>query len=219
MKRAANWAAVSDFDGTITMRDVGDHLLLHYGFSDKETIEASYSLKVRVEDFMKRAFSGARLTERAIAAFVRTRVKSRPGFRAFARFCGRHKIPFEVASGGIDLYAGPFFKKHGVSVKSFFGRARVAEGGIKITYPFLKRTDLSSFKASRVSRLKRAGRKVVFFGDGPNDLKAAALADKVYASGRLYRLCRERGIKASRLTDFSLAIEFLKANHSSLCTR
>jgi len=23
------WAAVSDFDGTITLRDVGDHLLLH----------------------------------------------------------------------------------------------------------------------------------------------------------------------------------------------
>ena len=49
-ERARTWAAVSDFDGTITLRDVGDHLLLHYGFSDRKTIEASYSLKVRVED-------------------------------------------------------------------------------------------------------------------------------------------------------------------------
>ncbi|PIU19450.1 MAG: hypothetical protein COT18_07430 [Elusimicrobia bacterium CG08_land_8_20_14_0_20_59_10] len=213
------WAAVSDFDGTITLRDVGDHLLLYYGFSDKKTIEASYSLKVRVEDFMKRAFAGAGLSERTIAAFVRSRVRTRAGFTAFVRFCGRNKIPFEIASGGIDLYAGPFFKKHGLRVKSFFGRARVVKGGIKITYPFLKRTNLSLFKASRVKRLKRAGHKVVFFGDGPNDLKAAALADRVYAAGRLYRLCRERGIPASPLKDFSRAVSFLRKKRSEPCTR
>jgi len=81
------WAAVSDFDGTITLRDVGDHLLLHYGFADRKTIEASYSLKVRVEDFMKRAFAGARLTKKSIAGFVREKVQARPGFREFIFFC------------------------------------------------------------------------------------------------------------------------------------
>jgi 2-hydroxy-3-keto-5-methylthiopentenyl-1-phosphate phosphatase len=204
------WAAVSDFDGTITLRDVGDHLLLHYGFSDKRTIAASYSLKVRVEDFMKRAFAGARLSEKVIADFVRRKTKARPGFRDFVLFCGRNGVPFEIASGGVDLYSDPFFRKHGVEVKSFFGRARVTKDGIRIHYPFLKRTDLSSFKASRVARFKKKGRKVVFFGDGPNDLKAAALADKVYASGRLYRLCRERGIPVSKLTDFGMAANFIR---------
>ncbi|OGR44103.1 MAG: hypothetical protein A2X35_12965 [Elusimicrobia bacterium GWA2_61_42] len=206
------WAVVSDFDGTITLRDVGDHLLLHYGFSDKKTIEESYSLKVKVEDFMKKAFSGAALTREVIAGFVRTKVKARPGFRKFILFCEARGVPLEIASGGVDLYADPFFKKHGVKVKSFFGRARVVKGGIKITYPFLKRMDLSSFKASRVSRLRRAGHRVVFFGDGPNDLKAAGLADKVYAAGRLLKLCRERGIPASPLTDFSRAADFIKNN-------
>jgi 2-hydroxy-3-keto-5-methylthiopentenyl-1-phosphate phosphatase len=204
------WAAVSDFDGTITLRDVGDHLLLHYGFSDVKTIEASYSLKVRVEDFMKRAFAGAALTEAVIAAFVREKVKARPGFRDFILYCEKNGVPFEIASGGVDLYSDPFFEKHGVTVKSFFGRARVVKGGIKICYPFLRRTELSSFKESRVKRFKRAGRKVIFFGDGPNDLKAAAAADKVYAAGRLMKLCRERGIKASPLTSFARAAEFLK---------
>ncbi|HNW43094.1 MAG TPA: HAD-IB family phosphatase [Elusimicrobiales bacterium] len=206
----AGWAAVSDFDGTITLRDVGDSLLLHYGYSDKKAIEASYSLKVRVEDFMKKAFSGAKLSEEAIALFVRERVKARPGFTDFVNFCEASKIPLEVASGGVDLYAGPFFRKHGVAVKAFFGRARVTAGGLRISYPFLRRMDLSAFKASRVARLQRAGRRVVFFGDGPNDLKAAALADKVFAAGRLLRLCRASGIAASPLTDFSRAIVFLR---------
>jgi len=206
------WAAVSDFDGTITLRDVGDHLLLHYGFSDRKTIEESYSLKVRVEDFMKRAFAGAKLTEEVIAGFVREKVRARAGFRDFILFCESAGVPFEIASGGIDLYADPFFKKHGVSVKSFFGRARVVKGGIRIDYPFLKRMDLSAFKASRVSRLKRAGYRVVFFGDGPNDFKAAELADKVYATGRLLKLCRERGIAASPLLSFTRAADFIKKN-------
>lgn len=205
------WAAVSDFDGTVTLRDVGDHLLLHYGFCDKKTIAASYSPEVRVEDFMKRAFAQARLTERAIAGFVRKRVRARPGFRDFAAFCGAAGIPFEIASGGIDLYAGPFFRKHGVDVRSFFGKGRPDGRGIRISYPFLKRLDLSSFKASRVRRLKTAGYKVLFFGDGPNDLKAAGLADKVYAAGRLLKLCRERGIRVSPLVSFARATAFLKS--------
>jgi 2-hydroxy-3-keto-5-methylthiopentenyl-1-phosphate phosphatase len=204
------WGAVSDFDGTITLRDVGDHLLLHYGFTDKKTIEESYSLKVRVEDFMKRAFAGAALSERVIADFVRERVKARRGFREFILFCEASGVPFEIASGGVDLYADPFFEKHGVSVKSFFGKAKVVKGGIKIDYPFLRRTDLSSFKASRVARMKRLGLKVVFFGDGPNDFKAATLADKAYATGRLLKLCRERGVPASPLTDFTRAAAYIK---------
>lgn len=206
------WAAVSDFDGTITLRDVGDHLLLHYGFADKKTIEESYSLKVKVEDFMKKAFAGAALSEKVIADFVRGKVRTRPGFREFIFFCERNSVPFEIASGGVDLYADPFFKKHGVTVKSFFGRARVVSGGIKISYPFLRRTTLSDFKASRVARFRSAGHKVVFFGDGPNDLKAAMLADKVYAAGRLLKLCRERGIPASPLVSYARAAAFIKNN-------
>lgn len=210
MSHTPGWAVVSDFDGTITLRDVGDHLLLHYGFSDRKTIEESYSLKVRVEDFMKRAFAGAALTEAVIAGFVREKVRARAGFREFVLYCGASRVPLEIVSGGVDLYADPFFKKHGVKVKSFFGRARVVRGGIRITYPFLKAMDLSSFKASRVARMQRAGRRVVFFGDGPNDLKAAALADRVYAAGRLYKLCLERGIPALRLGNFDAARSFLK---------
>lgn len=204
------WAAISDFDGTITLRDVGDHLLLHYGYSDEKTIEASYSLKVRVEDFMRKAFSGARLSEETIAEFVMKNVKARPGFAAFARFCAASGIYFEIVSGGIDLYSRPFLAKHGVSAPGFFGTARVTEKGIKINYPFLRRTDLSAFKAARVKRLKREGYRVLFCGDGPNDLKAAREADKVFAAGRLLKLCREHGIKASPLTNFSRAAAFLR---------
>lgn len=161
---------------------------------------------------MKRAFSGAELTEEMIAGFVREKVRARPGFRDFILFCEAAGVPFEIASGGVDLYADPFFEKHGVKVRSFFGRARVVKGGIRITYPFLKRMDLSSFKASRVALKREAGYRVVFFGDGPNDLKAAGLADKVYAAGRLLRLCRERGIAASPLVNFARAAEFIKKN-------
>lgn len=216
MKKDLRWAAVSDFDGTVTLRDVGDHLLLHYGLTDRQTIEASYSLRVRVEDFMKKAFRGVPLSEKLIADFVRSKVKARAGFRDFVLFCERSGIPFEIASGGIDLYAAPFFRKHGIRVKSFFGRARVVNGGLRLDYPFLRGGSLSDFKASRVDRFRRAGYRVLFFGDGPNDLKAARRADKVFAAGRLLKLCRERGVPASPLTSYSRAAAFVRGNP---CTR
>lgn len=213
MKRAAaaGWAAVSDFDGTITTFDVGDALLLHCGRADRAMIAASYAPGVRVEDFMREAFSGARLTAGQIEAFVLRRVKSRPGFPAFAGFCGEAGIPLEIVSGGIDLYAEPFFRRLGLKPRSFFGRGRVTPSGVKLAYPFLKSADLPSFKASRVRRLRRAGRRVVFFGDGPSDFEAARLADRVYAAGRLLKLCRAGGVAALPLTDFRKATAFLRA--------
>ena len=91
-----------------------------------------------------------------------------------------------------------------------YPKARPVKGGIRITYPFLRGLDLSAFKASRVARLKKAGYSVVFFGDGPNDFKAAKLADKAYAAGRLLKLCRERGVAASPLTDFMKAARHME---------
>jgi 2-hydroxy-3-keto-5-methylthiopentenyl-1-phosphate phosphatase len=204
-----DWAAVSDFDGTITLRDVGDHLLVHYGFCDQKTIDTSYDLQVKVEDFMRKAFAGARLSEETIAGFVREKVKARPGFAAFAAFCAKKGVYFEIVSGGIDLYARPFLEKHRLSPPCFFGRGKVTGEGVRVTYPYLKAMDLSAFKAARVRRLKKAGRKVVFFGDGPSDLKAAKAADKVYATGRLLKLCRELEIPASPLIDFHRAAAFI----------
>jgi HAD superfamily phosphoserine phosphatase-like hydrolase len=206
------WAAVSDFDGTITLRDVGDHLLLHYGFADRKTIEESYAPGVKIEEYMKRVYAGARLTGELISDFVLRKVAARRGFREFALFCEKAGVPFEIASGGIDLYADPFFAKHGVKVRSFFGRGRITRRGVALSYPFLRRMTLSDFKASRVKRFKKLGYRVVFFGDAPNDFKAAALADKAYAAGRLLRLCREKGVPASPLTDFARAAGHIKRN-------
>jgi HAD superfamily phosphoserine phosphatase-like hydrolase len=212
------WAAVSDFDGTITTFDVGDALLLRCGAADRAAIEASYAPGVKVTEHMRRSFAACGLTPGRIQDFARRSVKPRRGFPAFAAACAAAGAPLVVVSGGIDLYAGPFFEKLGIRPdKVYIGRGRAAAKGIRLSYPFLRGLGLPAFKAARVKALKRAGYAVAFFGDGPSDLPAARAADRVFAAGRLLALCRREGLAAEPLTDFRRAAALFK--REAACTR
>ncbi|MCX5784076.1 MAG: HAD-IB family phosphatase [Elusimicrobia bacterium] len=203
---------VADFDGTITTRDVGDSILLRFRAATRKEIENSYSFGVSMDKWMREIFLRLRVPRKKIQDHVRASTRLRNGFKEFAVFCAENSVPFEIASGGIDLYAEPVFSKYGLRAKSFFGKARVTGAGVKITYPFLKGKTLDGFKAFRVLRLRRLGCKVIFCGDGTTDLEAARAADKVFAAKKLLGHCRAMGIKAARLKNFHQVREFIRRN-------
>jgi len=188
---------------------VGDSILLHFDAATKKEIEDSYAFGVNMCEWMRKVFLKLRAPKEKIQAHVLASTRLRNGFKSFPAFCAANSVPFEIASGGIDLYAEPVFSKHRLKAKSFFGKARVAGNGVKITYPFLKKNTLDDFKAHRVLRLRRLGYKVIFCGDGTTDLKAARAADKVFAAKKLFGHCRALGLKATRLKNFHQVRDFL----------
>ena len=206
---------VADFDGTITLRDVGDSLLLRFGAATKKEIAASYAFGVAMDKWMRRIFLKLRVSQKRIQAHVRASTRLRNGFKEFTAFCAANSVPFEIASGGIDLYAEPVFSKYRLKARSFFGKARVTGAGVKITYPFLKGRTLDGFKALRVARLRRLGYRVIFCGDGTTDLQAARAADKVFAAKKLLGHCRVIGLKATRLKNFYQVRDFIRKNSVS----
>ena len=197
------YAIVSDFDGTITTRDVGDFLLLHFRLVTPEEIETGYGLNAPVGKWMKKFFRRIeKIPVREIEKAIYKRIKVKKGVRETMKICKNKGIPFEIASGGVDLYARPVFKKEQLKARSFFGKCRLVRGKAKIEYPFLKNMELSDFKRSRVDHYRKKGYTVIFCGDAPNDLKAALAADRVFADSRLYKICRERKIKCRKLSTF-----------------
>ncbi|HOI41954.1 MAG TPA: HAD-IB family phosphatase [Elusimicrobiales bacterium] len=206
------WAAVSDFDGTLTLEDVGDAILTEFGVFTAEDIERSYAPGQSVETWMRRGFARLSASRREIESFILRAMKPRRGLRAFSGFCSRRRIPFDIVSGGADIYARPLLRAWGVKARSSFGRARRRGRGWDVEYADLRGSTLPAFKESRVRHYKKSGRRVLFCGDAPSDLRAAALADKVYAAGRLRALCRARGIKFSTLTDLAAAADFMDRN-------
>lgn len=204
------WAVVADFDGTVTTFDVGDALCLHFGAATKEEVEASYDPSVSVPRWMQRYLGGISASPLEIKKFLRKSVCPRKGLLPFAAFCRKERVPFEIASGGVDLYIDTLLRRWKLGfVKTFCGSHRRVAGGYRLSYPMLRGRSLEEFKASRVKALQRAGYKVIFCGDGPSDFPASKVADAVFARHRLLLICRANGVKARPLVSFDALISLI----------
>lgn len=206
------WAVVSDFDGTLTLEDVGDAILMEFGVFTAADIARSYAPGQSVEGWMRRGFARLRASRAEIEAFVLGAAEPRRGLPAFSRFCADRRVPFDIVSGGADIYGRPLLKDWGVKALSSFGRTRRNGRYWDVRYEDLAGRTLPAFKAGRVKHYRGRGFAVLFCGDAPSDLRAAGLADKVYAAGRLRGLCRAKGIKFSPLRDLRDAADFIRKN-------
>jgi len=202
MKRKT--AIICDFDGTMTMKDIGDSILRHFKIANAQEIEKSYSLQTNLEKWMREKFKKLTAKPQEIEKYVLSIVQMRRGASDLIKFCRQNSIPFEIVSGGVDVYAEPILKKLKIKVKSFFGKARYSSDGYVLEYPFLdEKITLAQFKMDRVQSYRRKGMRVIFCGDGTSDLKAAKAADLVYATKKLLKLCKEKKIKCLPLVTFS----------------
>lgn len=204
------YSVISDFDGTITKIDVGDFLLVHFKLISKKEIEKSYILNLPVEKWMRDNFTLiSNIPKREIFKAINKYIEIKKGFKEFLSYAKKKKIPFEIVSGGVDLYADAVFKKYNIKAKSYFGKFIENSGKAVIKYDFLKKSkELSDFKKERVLYYKNRGYKTIYCGDAPNDLKAADSADIVFADKRLYKIGKDKGY--IKLNDFRKLIDFLK---------
>ena len=208
-RRTARWAVVTDFDGTVTLKDVGDVLLIHFKAATREQIEQAYSPEVDMKAWMKKFFRPLNATKAEAEAFVLASTRLRGGFRELAGFCARKRFPLEIVSGGVDLYIDCLLKAWKLKVKSYRGRARFKRGGVLVDYPHMKGASLDDFKAARVRRYQRLGYRVAFCGDATTDIKAARIADAVFAAKKLWTFCRNTGLPGRRLKNFSGVTQLL----------
>ena len=211
MKRR-KWAVVTDFDGTVTLKDVGDKVLRHFKAATKKEIELSYAPQVKMEEWMKKYFRPGAASKKEIEAYVLSSTRLRGGFKEFRAFCAREGVPLEIASGGVDLYIDCLLKEWRLKIKSFYGRARFTSGGVRVSFPCLKGATLDAFKAARVRHYQRLGYSVAFCGDGTSDLKAARSADAVFATKRLRRYCLEEGVRNRQLKNFLSVRDFIRSS-------
>jgi 2-hydroxy-3-keto-5-methylthiopentenyl-1-phosphate phosphatase len=198
------WAAVLDFDGTVTLEDVADSLLLRFGALGEREIEDSYRPGVLTEEWVARAFSRVRSPWPDLRRFVLESARMRPGFPAFVDACRRRGVIVEIVSGGLDFYLDLLLEKWGLpDLPRYCARTRRTRGGLSVRYPFLQGETLEAFKLRRVLAARSQGRRVLFAGDGTSDLSAARSADAVFARGHLLRHCRRLGLSAAPLRTFA----------------
>lgn len=207
------WAVVSDFDGTISQKDVADEICFHFKTATRADIQRSYDPAVKVEDWVAASFGAITAPRPEVEKFIFSFARPRAGARELGRCCRENGIPFEVASGGLDIYIAPLMKRWGLGdVTCHCGRVNDGKpSGYTVSYAHLLKNApaLDEFKAHIVRGFQQRGYKVVFCGDGTSDFKAAIAADAVFARYKLAKRCAAAGRKTRRLGSFDAVIKFL----------
>jgi 2-hydroxy-3-keto-5-methylthiopentenyl-1-phosphate phosphatase len=205
------YAIITDFDGTVTTRDIGNTLALRAGSITLQGIEEDYKQNKDAKEWMAYHFGRMNFSKEEFEELVLSFAKIRPGFDELAGYAKQNAIPFEIASGGLDIYISPVLKRGNIKDIIVYSMRGVFDGRkIKVDFPHFADLTLEDFKKSRVDFYKQKGYKVIFAGDGPSDFPAAKSAGIVFAADKLAKLCKTNKIKFFELKDFKPVLEILK---------
>jgi len=207
----ASWSVVLDFDGTVTKDDVADSILNEFGGLTRRMINASYDPSVITEDWIRSMFLRVKETPANLRRFIRETAEAREGFHEFVGRCRELGVDVEIVSGGLDLYLDLLLSDWGHNhIPRFRASSRMTKKGLSVRYSYLKGTTLDAFKRERVRTHQRAGRRVLFAGDGTSDIEAARAADASYARSHLWRHLRKKGETVRQLRSFHAPLRLLE---------
>jgi 2,3-diketo-5-methylthio-1-phosphopentane phosphatase len=178
-----------DFDGTITERDVGQHLLDRFAGDEWLTLRDEY--RAGTIGSRECLASQWELLEADEATLRRaaSEVSLDPGFEGLVDGLRDRGAELVVVSDGFGFRAEEVCAAVGVPVLTNHVDWRTG----RLEFPHEDRccpcSTCGVCKQAPVKEARRAGRATVLVGDGTSDRKAALLADVVFAKGRLAQWC------------------------------
>jgi 2-hydroxy-3-keto-5-methylthiopentenyl-1-phosphate phosphatase len=198
-----------DYDGTIATADVSDEVMRRFAALDSwAPLEAAYLAgEIGSRRLLTLQAELLRDQDGAIEAMADADEEDHDRtFVAFVDLLRHRSIPLEVVSDGFGFFVAPALERMGlghvpvVTALTSFDRGRV-----EIDFPNGHPRCLvcGTCKRERILVHQRAGRHVIFIGDGFSDLYAAAHADTVFAKDHLAEICRARGWPFESWGDFS----------------
>lgn len=210
----------SDFDGTITNRDVIITIMERFAppewveIKDKILYERTIPLKKGIEMLFDLIDSNKKAE---IEDYIKNTVTLRDGFADFISFCKENKIEFNVLSGGLDFHIMPILKDFLSDIKIYCSKANFNSGKIKIDHPYLPKNcslcgDCGCCKIEIIEKFKKEEIYSIVIGDSLTDLAPSRIADLVFARGDLKKYLDEEEIKYIAFDTFFDIKQMLQSN-------
>jgi 2-hydroxy-3-keto-5-methylthiopentenyl-1-phosphate phosphatase len=205
-----------DYDGTISILDVGGELLRRHGPDAATTArqDAAYDGgRVGSRELMQWDMDVLPHEPRLLRAEAEAAAQDE-GFAGFVAVAGRAGAAIEVVSDGLGFYVAPNLARLGVAdVPVATNDNSLAGGGQALSFPFGHPACFvcGTCKRERVRAHQALDRVVVFVGDGTSDRYAAFHADVVLAKGALAGFCETAGWPFRPWVDFADITAWLTA--------
>jgi len=208
---------LTDFDGTLSLTDVGYEVLLQFSGRGWDDIDRDYCEgRIGSKDAYARIAAILGGTREEMLRFVAEHTVIDPHFRDFYAFCWQRGIAVKVVSDGLDFYIDFVLRRHGLSDIPYYSNVMTFEEGKprSIEFPYANEScnRCGTCKSNILESCRDGFGRIAYVGDGYSDLCPAGKADLVFAKGILWtRLSRtQTGVRKYR--SFRDVTAFLSRN-------
>lgn len=204
-----------DFDGTITINDVGESIFRHF-------LDQQLAAKI-VKDLLGDRISSRECWEKLCEAvpviekqkldeFIMTQ-EIEPTLHRFFEFCSKYKFDVYVLSDGFDYYIDQILTRENLSsLKVFSNKLILNEKGKLIpSFPFYNSDCKSTANCKRNHIIENSSNEdyTVFIGDGNSDKDPIQYVDFIFAKKDLLKYCEVNRITYFPFKNFDDVIERL----------
>ena len=214
----SGWIVFSDFDGTLTTRDLVEALMREFRPDASPPLVESIkrgemSLRAGVEALYNLLPSTDR---RRYVNFVRHAGKLRPGVDECLDTADRLGMPFYVVSNGLDSFIRPVLGDRVADRYLYTNRAVWRGPRLAVEWPYpcspvICAADCGLCKPTVMRWLPTPPERTIVIGDGVTDVEAARRADVVLARDQLAARLTSLGKPFHPFEDFSDVAHILES--------
>jgi len=187
-----------DFDGTVSVADVSDHLLERLGAPGWRAAEAAIEATgLGTRAWLLEMWDHLPHDEVMLRA-VAAEVALDDGFESLATALRAAGAEVAVVSDGFGFYVEETCARFGLPALTNHPDFATGRLGLPYEDRCCPCSSCGVCKQSPIKDAQTAGRTAVLVGDGASDFKAALVADDVFAKGELARWCEDNEIDHRR---------------------
>jgi HAD superfamily phosphoserine phosphatase-like hydrolase/HAD superfamily hydrolase (TIGR01509 family) len=196
-----------DFDGTISMRDMGYELLSTFARGNWEEINEQYLKgKIGSREAYERIAPMCEAAPKEMETFIMEQSLIDPYFGRFHDYCLSRGIDLKIVSDGFDFYIKRLLEHHGLPLIPTFGNRLSFKKGGKIHFEYPCHNPdcglCGTCKRAILLEERPFYDLITYIGNGYSDRCAAGEADRVYAKEALFEYCVREGIDCTHFDHF-----------------
>jgi 2,3-diketo-5-methylthio-1-phosphopentane phosphatase len=200
---------VLDFDGTVTLKDIGDELCTRFAPPEWKQLDDQWvNGTLSLPEAQRRMWSLMRASRDEAVSHAHATGTLRPGLDALIDAVARSDGELWLASGGFDFYVEALLgERLSRFSRAWYNRARFVDGRVAIEFPHhaLACERVAVCKGRICDQARTLAERVWFVGDGASDRCAIGHAERLFAvdAGLLARACDAEAAAYTPFTSFA----------------
>lgn len=212
---AKKFKIFTDFDGTVSIKDVGEEIFRKFASEKKVNPVISDLLNDKITSmdcWLALCSYASPVNQNLLDEFILMQ-KIEDTFTDFVRFCNQNEFELFVLSDGFDYYIRRILGREGFQDLKVFANNWMITGSGKIIpeFPFYDDHIKNSANCKRNHIINNSGDDdyTVFIGNGNSDKDAAEFCDFIFAKDALLRYCEKERITFFPFNNFADVIQKL----------